>query len=127
MEAETRMATPRQIAYIERLNTGNGMGIEKSLKELTSTEASELITELLHKVNSGQNGEEKSAISKASNQRRNDFGSGARLGMAFKCVYRKWTSNGADIFKHKDHFISAVLETYKLINDIAEKALDSQR
>ena len=82
--------------------------------------------ELLQKANVSQNGKEaptgKGSI--AGTARKNDFGPGARLGMAFKCVYRKWASNGADIFNHRDNFIDTVLETYKLINEIAEKALE---
>jgi hypothetical protein len=124
MEAETRMATPRQLAYIERLGTDTGATIGKPMTELTMMEASELIAELLQKTNGGQNGN--AAVTRkgsiALTAKKNDFGSGARLGMAFKCVYRNWTSNGADIFKHRNNFIDTVLKTYKLINEIAEKA-----
>jgi hypothetical protein len=127
MEAQERQATSRQLAYIERLNTGSETTMEKPLNELTVNEASELISTLLEKANLGQMGKEKSENIKAGVQRKNDFGSGARLGMAFKCVYRKWASNGADMFKHKENFIHAVLETYKLINEIAEKAVESVR
>jgi hypothetical protein len=127
MEAETRMATPRQLAYIERLGADTGATIGKPLTELNTMEASELIAELLQKANVGQNGKD-TATGKGfipPTARKNDFGSGARLGMAFKCVYRKWTSNGADIFQHRNNFIDTVLETYKLINEIAEKALET--
>jgi len=121
MEAEARMATPKQLAYIERLRTDIGTTIDKPLGELTVGEASELIEELLQKVN----GRTTKATFEAKPAKRTDFGAGARLGMAFKCVYRKWASNGADIFNHRDNFIGTVLETYKLINEIAEKALET--
>jgi hypothetical protein len=45
MEAETRMATPRQLAYIERLGTGTGATRAKPIGELTMTEAWELIAD----------------------------------------------------------------------------------
>ncbi len=51
--------------------------------------------------------------------------SGQGLGMAFKCVYRKWANPGAEIFKDKNNFIDTVLETYKLINEIAEKPMET--
>ncbi len=46
MEAENRMATPRQLAYIERLGTDIGATIGKPMAELTMMEASELIADL---------------------------------------------------------------------------------
>jgi hypothetical protein len=52
-----------------------------------------------------------------------NFRAGARLGMAFKCVYRNWITSGGNIFKKKK-LIKNVLETYKLINEIAERALE---
>jgi hypothetical protein len=126
MEAETRKATDRQLAYIERLGADVESTTGKHITELTMTDASELIADLLQKANVGQNGKEgaNGKGSSAGITGKNDFGSGARLGMAFKCVYRKWTTNGADIFKHRKNFIDTVLETYKLINEIAEKALE---
>ena len=127
MEAETRMATPRQLAYIERLGTDTGATIEKPVAELTMMEASELIADLLQKANLGQNGNG-AATGKGSipgTSRKTDFGSGARLGMAFKCVYRNWVTSGVNIFKNKKEFIKNVLDTYKLINEIAEKALEA--
>jgi hypothetical protein len=121
MEAQERQATPRQLAYLQRLTSERGTTMEKPLGELTTAEASELISTLLEKSSLGQIGRQKSGNG-AGVQRRTDFGQGARLGMAFKCVYRKWASSGANMFRHKDDFISAVLDTYKLINEIAEMA-----
>jgi hypothetical protein len=57
--------------------------------------------------------------------KRNDFGAGARLGMAFKCVYRNWVANRHNIFGHKEAFTKDVLKTYALINEIAERSLES--
>ena len=127
MEAETRMATPRQLAYIERLGNNTGASIGKPAEELTIMEASELIADLVQKATAAQNGKE-SANGKSSTPfgtRKTDFGASARLGMAFKCVYRNWVTSGVNIFKNKEEFIKSVLDTYKLINEIAEKALET--
>jgi len=127
MEAETRMATGKQLAYIESLGAEAGVAIDKPVAELTKVEASELIADLLRKANVGQNNKEaangKSPM--AIPGRKTDFGSGARLGMAFKCVYRNWVTGGVNIFKNKKEFIKNVLDTYRLINEIAEKALEA--
>ena len=112
-----RKATPRQVAYIERLSSGNGLKTEKPLSELTMTEASELIQHIAAKGNGTQE-------SKNNGSKRVDFNQGARLGMAFKCCYRRWTGNGHNIFKRKEDFIQNVLDTYVLINEIAEKAAE---
>jgi hypothetical protein len=45
--------------------------------------------------------------------------------MAFKCVYRNRETAGVNIFKNKKDFIKNVLDTYRLINEIAEKALET--
>ena len=125
MEAETRMATPRQLAYIERLGSSTGAIVGKPMAELTMMEASELIAELVQKANGAQNEKEGGKGTTAFGPRKTDFGSGARLGMAFKCVYRNWVTSGTNIFKYKKDFIKNVLDTYKLINEIAEKALET--
>jgi hypothetical protein len=127
MEAETKMATGKQLAYIESLGAEAGVAIDKPVAELTKVEASELIADLLRKANVGQNSKE-AANGKSSMGipgRKTDFGSGARLGMAFKCVYRNWVTAGVNIFEKKKEFIKNVLDTYKLINEIAEKALET--
>ncbi len=114
-----RRATPRQVAYIERLSLRNGLEIEKPLGELTMSEASELIRQITTK--SIGNGAQQS---KNNGNKRNEFNQGARLGMAFKCCCRRWTGNGHNIFKRKEDFIQNVLDTYALINEIAEKAAE---
>jgi len=125
METETRMATPKQLAYIQRLRETAGAAMGKPIGELTTKEASELIQTLMQKsgwarnvgvVTNGRNG---------SRQQRNDFSSGAGLGIVFKCCYRRWISSGWNISQHKKTFIKNVLETYALINEIAERATDA--
>ncbi|NIO22372.1 MAG: hypothetical protein GTN76_17015, partial [Candidatus Aenigmarchaeota archaeon] len=54
--------------------------------------------------------------------RYDSWSSGARIGLAFKVCYQRWVSNGANIFKNKDKFIKNVIDTYHLLNEIAEKA-----
>jgi hypothetical protein len=56
METETRMATPKQLAYLQRLSTDSGMTVAKPLMELTVTEASQLIEELVERVSNGPGG-----------------------------------------------------------------------
>jgi len=118
-----RMATSRQVAYIERLRQGNGLKIEKPLSELTMSEASELIQQIVVGANGNKNGLAVEG-SKNNGTRRSDFNQGARLGMAFKCCYRRWTGTGHNIFRRKEDFIQNVLDTYVLINEIAEKAAE---
>ena len=116
-----KMATPRQVAYIERLSSGDGVKTEKPLSELTMSEASELIQQIATGAKGKNNGP---VGSKNNGSKRGDFNQGARLGMAFKCCYRRWTGNGHNIFKRKEDFIQNVLDTYVLINEIADKAAE---
>lgn len=117
-----RMATPRQVAYIERLRSGNGLKIEKPLSELTMSEASELIQQIAVGAKGNKDGP-RTAKSDYNGNKRGDFHQGARLGMAFKCCYRRWVGSGKNIFtEHRNLFIKNVLDTYVLINEIAEKA-----
>jgi hypothetical protein len=122
MENGKRMATPKQLAYIESLCMANGATVERVGEDLTIAEASELIAGLLQKANNGA--QEPMGIKRGNGHRRNDFGNGARLGMAFKCCYRRWVGSGKNIFKYKNDFIQNVLDTFDLINEIAEKALE---
>ncbi len=121
MGNEQRKATPKQLAYIEKLCLASGAKVDRAGEDLTMVEASELIAGLLQKPNNGS--QEPMVINRGN--RRNDFGNGARLGMAFKCCYRRWVSSGENIFKYRNEFIKNVLDTFELINEIADKALYS--
>ena len=116
-----RMATVRQVAYIERLGQGNGVKFTKPLSELTMSEASELIQQIAAGAKGQSNG---LSEGKTNGNRKSDFDQGARLGMAFKCCYRRWIGTGHNIFKRKEDFIQNVLDTYVLINEIADKAAE---
>ena len=115
---EGKQATPRQLALIERLRSEGRVKQEECVDGLSFVEASELISRLLNKAPDGSQGKGRT-VPGAS--RRTDFGTGARLGMAFKCVYRNWITAKHNIFQHKEVFTKEVLETYDLINAIAER------
>ena len=103
-----RKATPKQLAYIQQLRSKQGKESLEIAEELGSQEASEIIKELMGSTQT--NGQTKPV-------KLNE----ARLGMAFKCVYRNWVSSGENVFKNKNVFIKNVLETYTLVNEIAQK------
>ena len=107
MESQ-RKATPRQLAYIQQLRSKQGKESLEIDEEMSSQEASTIIKELVESTQ--PNGLTKPA-------RLNE----ARLGMAFKCVYRNWVGSGENIFKNKSAFIKNVLDTYALANEIAKK------
>jgi hypothetical protein len=120
MEAQSRTATPRQVALIERLTAETGMTVAGSVHDLSIGEASGVIEELLQKASSnGATDRNPTVIT----PKKNDFGASARLGMAFKCVYRNWVASGVNVFENRTMFIKHVLDTYELINEITEKAL----
>jgi hypothetical protein len=109
-----RPATPKQLVYIERLAADYHMNVDKPLEELTMKEASKIIDELLKKANdqAGPGGQ----------KRVNNWSNGARIGLAFKVCYLKWVGSGVNIFANKEQFVKNVVDTYQLLNEIAEKA-----
>ncbi len=107
MESQ-RKATPRQLAYIQQLRSKLGKESLELDEDLSSQEASTIIRALVECCQ--PNGQPKPI-------RMNE----ARLGMAFKCVYRNWISSGENIFKNKSVFINNVLDTYALVNEIAQE------
>ena len=118
-----RLATPKQLAYVERLSTDCKATIAKPLQELTMQEASEIIDDLLEKVNGGRTENEagQNTVSRSDN-RYGSWSNGASIGLAFKVCHRCWTKSGVNIFQNKERFIGNVLATYNLLNEIAEKA-----
>ena len=103
-----RKATPKQLAYIQQLRSKQGKESLEIDEELSSQEASTIIKALME--SSQTNGQTKPV-------RLNE----ARLGMAFKCVYRNWVTSGENIFRNKNAFIKNVLDTYTLANEIAQE------
>ena len=51
-----KLATPKQLAYIERLAADCETTVDKPLEELTVQDASEIIDDLLGKVNGRKSG-----------------------------------------------------------------------
>jgi len=107
-----KLATQKQLAYIERLAADCETTVDKPLEELTVQDASQLIEDLIGKVNGGKSG----------NQRRDSWSTGARIGLAFKVCYQQWVRGEMNIFKNKEMFVKNVVDTYQLLNEIAEKA-----
>ena len=103
-----RKATPKQLPYIQQLRGKQGKESLEIDEELSSEEASTIIKGLVE--SSQTNGQRNPA-------RTNE----ARLGMAFKCCYRNWVASGENVFRNKNAFIKNVLETYTLVNEIAQK------
>ena len=107
-----KLATPKQLAYIERLAADCETTVDKPLEELTVKDASEIIEDLLGKLNGG----------KSMKVKRDSWNTGARIGLAFKVCYQQWVRAEMNIFKNKEMFVKNVVDTYQLLNEIAEKA-----
>jgi hypothetical protein len=136
-----RLATPKQVAMLQRLAKDSNTKIERPFESLRIDQASALIDELIEKVSRGPDQRpDMTKESKQSNQtmtvpktavrtvtRDDSYARSARFGMAFKLTYHKWTVRGEGYVqgvpeeKH-DAFIQDVLRTYGLINEAARKA-----
>lgn len=103
-----RKATPKQPAYIQQLRSKQGNDSLEIDEELSSEEASTIIKALMES-------------SETNGQRKHVILNEARLGMAFKCCYRNWVTSGENIFRNKNAFIKNVLDTYALVNEIAQE------
>ena len=124
MEAVSRMASPKQVEFLEDLSERTGTKIKKPLESLTSQEASELIDELLEK-------EGRPVGVEAEVVRKRRFGDErtlqARLGMAFKLVYQACVvrSEGCvkrPSFEKRENFINEVIEVFEVMNEVASRA-----
>ena len=103
-------ATLRQLAYIRRLCREMGESEVELSEEMSSLDASRVISELI--VKAGKNGAANGLIKVNE----------PRLGMAMKECFRLWTLNGQDIWKDKrSAFIKEAMSTYWLFTEIAEK------
>ena len=136
-----RLATPKQVAMLQRLAKDSNTKIERPFESLRIDQASALIDELIEKVSRGpEQHPDMNRESKAGNQamtisktaakpvtRDDSYARSARFGMAFKLTYQKWTVRaeghvqGVSEEKH-EAFIQDVLRTYGLINEAARKA-----
>jgi hypothetical protein len=106
-----RPASSKQLAYIERLSGESKAAIKKPLEDLTAQEVSLIIEQLLGKGHG-----------RTTNKSNNSWSNGARIGLAFKVCYQQWVANSVNIFANRDQFVKHVVDTYQLLNEIAEKA-----
>lgn len=113
VEAAIKSTTSRQLAYTKKLKAELGEAGRQLRNEMSSYEASKVISELVAKAQ--KNGQSK--MVKVNEP---------RLGMAMKECFRLHTSLGRDIWEEKRKmFIERVIETYELYTEIAEKVAQS--
>jgi hypothetical protein len=106
---EIKPASKRQLAYIRRLQTVVGEEEPEKSEEMSVSEASNLISELISRAR--QNGV---VVQKQINE--------PRLGMAMKECFRQWSAIGRNIHdERRQAFIDYTIDTYNLFTEIAEK------
>jgi hypothetical protein len=111
---ETKPASKRQLAYIRRLQTVMGEDEPEISEEMSVSEASSLISELVARAR--QNGV---VVQRQVNE--------PWLGMAMKECFRQWTALGKSIHdERRKAFIDYTIETYNLFTEIAEKLGQAQ-
>jgi hypothetical protein len=114
METIGKPASKRQLAYIRRLQTVVGESEPELTEEMSVSEASEIINELISKAR--QNGV---AVQRQINE--------PRLGMAIKECFRQWSALGRGIQEERRKaFIDYTIDTYNLFSEIAEKLGQAQ-
>ena len=103
-------ASVRQLAYIKRLCTEMGESEPEIGQEISSPEASRVISQLI--VKARQNGVE--SVQVKINE--------PRLGMAMKECFRLWNALGRDVLgDRRSAFIREAISTYELLTEVAEK------
>ena len=124
MEAVSRMASPKQVEFLEDLSERTGAKIARPLESLTSQQASELIDELLDK-----DGRPVRAEGEVVRKRRfaDDRTLQARLGLAFKLVYQGSVIHSDSCvqrpsFEKRENFINEVIRVFEVMNDVASRA-----
>ena len=109
METNGKPASKRQLAYIRRLQTVVGEDEPEISEEMSVSEASNLISELISRAR--QNG---LVVQRQINE--------PRLGMAMKECFRQWSALGKNIHnERREAFIDYTIDTYNLFTEIAEK------
>ena len=118
METENvRLASEKQKHLINILVKRNGFEIEKPLENLSSIEASRLIERLLFQQKDGVN---------QQNVKNGKNIDNIKLGLATKLVYNNWMYNVCALVrdkKLKEIFIKEVLATYRILQEISQKAM----
>ena len=109
MEINGKPASKRQLAYIRRLQTVVGGEEPEISEEMSVSEASEIISELISRAR--QNGV---VVQRQINE--------PRLGMAMKECFRQWSALGKNIHdERRKAFIDYTIDTYNLFTEIADK------
>ena len=126
MEAVSRMASPKQVEFLEDLSERTGAKIARPLESLTSQKASELIDELLEKEGSGRPVRVQGEVIQ---KRRfaDERTLQARLGMAFKLTYQGYIVRGNGFVQRLSEdkyecFLKEVLQVFELMNEVAGRA-----
>jgi len=102
-------ASMRQLAYIKRLSTELGECEVEVSEEMSSIEASRVISGLIEKT--GKNGAASGRIKVNE----------PRLGVTMKECFRLWSALGRDVLgDRRSAFIREVISTYELFTEIAE-------
>ena len=114
MEANGKPASKRQLAYIRRLQMVVGEDEPEISEEMSVSEASSLISELISRAR--QNG---LVVQRQINE--------PRLGMAMKECFRQWTALGRNIHdERREAFIDYTIDTYNLFTEIADRLGQAQ-
>ena len=102
-------ASAKQLAYIKRLSREMGKREVEVCEEMSSSDASRIISELI--VKARKSGATNSRIKVNE----------PRLGMTMKECFRVWKALGRDVLgDRRSVFISEVISTYELFTEIAE-------
>jgi hypothetical protein len=117
MSERRGLATPRQLACIERLAAECRATIWRPLGELSADEASKIIRDLLVRVNGGIGDGRENLLRTGRG-----FGAGVRFSLAFMVCYQRWVRSGSNVFSHREQFVENVLATLSLVDEVAEKA-----
>ena len=114
METNGKPASKRQLAYIRRLQTVVGEAEPEITEEMSVSEASAVISELIARAR--QNGV---VLQRQINE--------PRLGMAIKECFRQWTALGRSIHdERRTAFIDYTIDTYNLFTEIADRLGQAQ-
>jgi hypothetical protein len=116
-QAAVHPASKRQVEYIKRLSNELGIAAPVDTEDMSSFEASQKIGVLVARLREGQ-GRESAPVS-APSTRQNRIND-ARLGMAMKICFMRWTALGRDVWAEKRQaFIKETLDAYDLFSEIA--------
>jgi hypothetical protein len=111
-------ASERQRAYIKRLQGEIGEERPVVSEEISSAEASTIISDLVAKAQKRNGTNAQTKINEP------------RLGMAMKECFRDWRRMGWDIFRddeRKKRFMNEVIETYGLFTEIVERVAQNNK